>query len=144
MNADLANSDLCKNPPGDLDQLVDSYHNTIKTVLAKHTPLKTRTIIARPRVPWYTDEIRKAKRERRRAEKRWRRSNLISDLVAFKIKRNAVNNLMNKARCTFYTNFINENRDNYRKLFRASKRLFNHSHGDSLPPICTLPLLLTT
>ena len=34
-----------------------------------------------------------------------------------------------------YYNFIDdhENRDNQRKLFRASKRLFNHSHGGSLP-----------
>ena len=118
--------------------LLSQHH---KMVLDKHTPLKTCTIVARLRgFHGYNDEIRKAKRERRRAEKRWRWSNLISDLVAFKIKRNVVNNLMNKARCEFYTNFIDENGDNQRKLFRASKRLFDHSHSDSLPPICTLPL----
>lgn len=86
----------------------------------------------RLRVPWYTDEIRHAKRERRKAERRWRLSKLISDLVAF--KRNAVNNLMNKARQTFYTNFIEEISFDQRKLFRASKRLFNQSQDDGLPP----------
>ena len=63
-------------------------------ILDKHAPVKTRTIVVRPRVPLYTDEIRHAKRERRKAERRWRLSKLDSDLVAFKIKCNAVNNLM--------------------------------------------------
>ena len=61
------------------------------------TPVKTRTIVIRPQVPWYTDEIRQAKREQRKAERRWRLSKLDSDLAVFKVKRNAVNNLMNKA-----------------------------------------------
>ena len=52
------------------------------------------------------NEIRHAKRERRKAERRWRLSKLDSDLVAFKIKRNAVNNLMKNTRQAFYTNFM--------------------------------------
>ena len=97
LNDDLAKSDLCKNPPDDIEELVISYNKTLKAVLDKHAPVKTRIIVVRPRVPWYTDEIRHAKRERRKAEGRWRLSKLDSDLVAFKIKRNAVNNLMNNA-----------------------------------------------
>ena len=61
-------------------------------------------------------------------------SKLNSNLIAFKIKRNAVNNLMNKARQAFHTNFIEENSFHQRKLFRASKRLFNQSQDDGLPP----------
>ena len=101
LNDDLAKSDLCKNPPHDLEELVISYNKTLKAVLDKHAPVKTRTIVVRPRVPWYTDEIRHAKRERRKAERRWRLSKLDSDVVAFKIKRNAVNNLINNARRAF-------------------------------------------
>ncbi|KAL9957977.1 hypothetical protein ACROYT_G034937 [Oculina patagonica] len=134
LNDDLAKSDLCKNPPDDLDELVVSYNKTLTAALDKYAPVKTRTIVVRPRVPWYTEEIRHAKRERRKAERRWRLSKLNSDLVAFKIKRNAVNNLMNRARQAFYTNFIEENSFDQRKLFRASKRLFNQSQDDGLPP----------
>ena len=133
LNDDLAKSDLCKNPPDDLEELVISYNKTLKAVLDKHAPVKTRTIVVRPRVPSYTDEIRHAKRERRKAERRWRVSKLDSDLIAFKIKRNAVNNLMNNARWAFYTNFIDENSCDQRTLFRASKRLFNQSQDDGLP-----------
>ena len=38
-----------------------------------------------------------------------------------KRKRNAVNNLLNKAQQEFYTNFIEENSLNQRRVFRASK-----------------------
>ena len=51
----------------------------------------------RPRVPWYTDDIRQAKNKRRKAERKWRSSKLEFDLAVFKRKCNAVNNLLNKA-----------------------------------------------
>ena len=134
LNDYLANSEVCKNPLDDLEELLLSYNKTLPAVLDKHAPVKTRTIGMRPQVPWYKDEIRQAKRERRKAERRWRLSKLDSDLAVFKVKRNAVNNLMNKARQAFYTKLIEDNSCNQRKLFRASKRLFNQSQGDELPP----------
>ena len=57
-------------------------------MLDKHAPVKTQTIVMRPQVPCYTDEIRQAKGERRKAERRWRLSKLDSDLAVFKIKLN--------------------------------------------------------
>lgn len=74
------------------------------------------------------------RRKRRKAERKWRSSKLEFDLAVFKRKRNAVNNLLNKARREFYTNFIEENSVNQRRLFRASKRLLNVSRDDGLPP----------
>ena len=50
------------------------------------------------------------------------------------VMRDAVNNLMKNARQAFYTNFIEENSSDQRTLFRASKRLFNQSQDDGLPP----------
>ena len=136
LNDDLANSELCKNSPDDLEEFLLSHNKTLIAVLDKHAPVKTRTIVMRPLVPWYTDEIRQAKRERRKAERRWRLSKLDSDLAVFKVKRNAVNNLMNKARQAFYTKLIEDNSCNQRKLFRVSKRLFNQSQ---LPPNLNTP-----
>ena len=69
----------------------------------KHDPVQTRTIVVRPCVPWYTDDIRQAKKDRRKAERKWRSSKLESDLAVFKRKRNAVTNLLNRARREFYT-----------------------------------------
>ena len=97
VNADLAESDLCRNPPDDLDELVACYDSTLRAVMNKHTPVQTRTMVVRPRIPWYTDDIRPAKKERRKAERKWRSSKLESDLAVFKRKRNAVTNLLNRA-----------------------------------------------
>ena len=58
LNDDLAKSDLCKYSPDDLNELVVSYKKTLTAALDKHAPAKTRTIVVRLRVPWYTDEIR--------------------------------------------------------------------------------------
>ena len=63
----------------------------------KHVPVQTRMIVVRPHVPWYRDDIRQAKKERQKAERQWRSSKLEFDLAVFKRKRNAVNNLLNKA-----------------------------------------------
>ena len=123
VNADLAVSDLCRNPPDDLDELVACYDSTLRAVMNKHAPVQTRMMVVRPRVPWYMDDIRQAKKERRKAERKWRSSKLESDLAVFKRKRNAVTNLLNRARREFYTNFIEENSGDQRRLFRASKRL---------------------
>ena len=105
LNEDLATSELCQNPSDDLQELVSSYNNTLMAALDKHAPLMTRTIVQRPRVPWFSpdQEIREAKRQRRKAEKRWRKSRLESDLAAFKAKRNFTTRLMNKARREFYS-----------------------------------------
>ena len=134
LNEDLATSELCQNPSDDLQELVTSYNDTLKAALDKHAPLITRTIVERPRVPWFSEEIREAKRQRRKAEKRWRVSRLDYDLAVFKEKRNATTRLMNKARREFYSNFIDENSGDQRKLFRASQRLFNRTVDDGLPP----------
>ena len=64
LNEDLATSELCQNPSDDLRELVSSYNNTLMTALDKHAPLMTRTIVQRPRVPWFSQEIREAKRQR--------------------------------------------------------------------------------
>ena len=66
-----------------------------------------------------------AKRNRRKAERRWRASGLPSDLVVFKAKRNLTLHLMNEARRTYYTQFIDDNSSDQSKLFRASKSLLN-------------------
>ena len=91
-----------------------------------------RSIKERPRVPWFNEE--NGKHERRKAEKRWRRTKLDFDLIALKVKRNATSALMNKNRREVCSNFIQENNRNEKKLFAISKRLLNSGSTDNLPP----------
>ena len=74
------------------------------------------------------------KRQRRKAEKRLRKSRLESDLAAFKAKRNVTTRLMNKARREFYSNFIDDNSVYQKKLFLASQGFLNRTLDDVVPP----------
>ena len=58
--ADLSASRLCKDPPSDLEKLVDCYNTTLVDLLDRHAPLKTKTVTVRPQVSWYSEEIREA------------------------------------------------------------------------------------
>ena len=91
------------------------YADTTLHFLNCHAPLKTKTVKVRPAVAWYNDEIKAAKRLRRKAERTWRRTRSVSDLNIFKSYRNRVTYLMNQARQAFYTNFIDENSTDHKR-----------------------------
>ena len=53
----------------EVEAYVNSYYSTLSALLDKHTPLRTRTRVSRPVIPWYSNEINDAKRSRRKAER---------------------------------------------------------------------------
>ena len=57
-----------------LDEQVSFYHHTITNVLDKHCPTNIRIHKFCSHPPWYTDAIRDARREKRRLERIWNRS----------------------------------------------------------------------
>lgn len=74
-----------------------------------------------------------AKEQWRKAEKTWRTSRSHTNLLGFHSARNYLTFVMNKAHCDYYTNFVNVNSVNQRRLFNASKSLLNISRSASLP-----------
>ncbi|EDO42995.1 predicted protein [Nematostella vectensis] len=137
LKAEMLQSPLCtKDSPStanELDIYVKEYNNTLAKLLNRHAPNKTRTRVTRPVVPWYNDEIDQAKRARRKAERKWRKSKLPSDLADFKKKRNHVTNAMNKERDEYYTQFVAENSSDQRKLFDAASKLLGGNTGLRFP-----------
>ena len=107
----------------DLDAYAREYTTTLSALLDRHAPLKTRRRVTRPVVPWYIETIDNAKRERKKAERKWRKTKAADYLLDFKSKRNHVTYLMNKARRDFYSEFLVENGADQRKLFNAAKKL---------------------
>ena len=94
----------------------------------------TRQVATRVRPPWFNDVIMQAKRDRRKAERRWRAKRLSEDLALFRAKRNYAIHVMNNARLDYYKQFIKDNGDDQSKLFRASKHLLNMQPDKVLPP----------
>ena len=103
--------------------MVGSYNITLAEALDRHAPLLTKTISVRPRVPWYNSDIKAAKRTRRQAERKWRRTKAVSDLNIYMKRRNSAVKLMDRARQDFYTTLINDNCFDLRKLFKVTRKL---------------------
>ena len=64
--------------------------------------------------------------KKRKAEKLWRRTKKNSDLRHFKSIKNEANQSsysMKQAKCDFYTNLVNENSHNHKKLYAVAKKL---------------------
>ena len=130
---DICNSELFQMNTDDPYELAALFDNTLRFLLDRHTPVNHKNITIRPCVPWINDEIILAKRQRRKAQRKWRASKAHIDLLSYRTMRNRVTFLMNKARSDYYTSFIIENSTDQRRLFRASKSLLNLSKGSGLP-----------
>ena len=102
-----------------LDAYACEYTATLSALLDRHAPLKTRRRETRPIVPWYNETIDQAKRDRKKAERKWRKKKAADDLLDFKSKRNHVTHLMSKPRWDFYSEFMTENGADQRKLFKS-------------------------
>ena len=54
----------------------------------RHAPIKSKTIVVRPLVPWFDDELKSLKSQRRKAELIWRRDKNHETLLSFHRARN--------------------------------------------------------
>ena len=87
----------------DLDSLYGCHNETLSCLLDKHAPLQSRKIILRPNAPWYNDELRKLKCEKRRFERRYVNFNL------------TVHKQMYQVICTKYTSHLEAAKTEYLK-----------------------------
>ena len=62
--------------------------------------------------PWLTFEVKKLMNERDKALRKSRRTKNDADISQFKLKRNAVNSAVRKAKSTYYKNLLNESSEN--------------------------------
>ena len=131
---EIRNSELFQVDTDDPDELATSlFDSTLRSLLDRHAPVKHKNTTSGPYVPWMKDEIKLAKRQRRKAERKWRAFKAHIDLLSYRTIRNRVTFLSNKARSDYFTNFITENSTDERRLFRGSKSMLNLSKGAGLP-----------
>ncbi|GFR70081.1 RNA-directed DNA polymerase from mobile element jockey [Elysia marginata] len=71
-------------------------------------PLKTRIITDRPSAPWMTSHIKELKTERRRAERKWRSTNLCIHKEIYRDLNRKLKNAIETAKKYFYCYKIEE------------------------------------
>ena len=130
---DIQNSDLIKNPKSDLSALIDQYNLTLKNILNKHAPLKSKYVSEKPIAPWINPHIVTLKRERRRLERAWRKSRSAYDRSRYTRQCHLCNRTMATAKADFYSNIISENSDDPRKLWKTINSVLHRKPTPSLP-----------
>ena len=60
----------------DVDAMTNHFNTILRYTLSKHAPEKLHSIRLRPSSPWFSDDLRKLKRERRLCERKCKSSNL--------------------------------------------------------------------
>ena len=115
----------------DVDTAVTTYNTELAKILDKHAPIVRKTVTLHPEAPWFNDEIKNAKKERRKAEHTWRKSNLTVHREIFVEKKTTVNNLIKSAKETYYSDMVSESEQ--KNLFKIVDKITNKKPTNVLP-----------
>jgi hypothetical protein len=128
---DIRSSQLALSTAFDTSQLAEQFNMVLRELLDKHAPEKIKTVTLRPNAPWYTEEVREAKRVKRRLERKMTKSNLEIDKQLYKEQCKTYQKVIEKSKCQFYQAKISESDD--KDLFRCVNKLCSPSSGQTLP-----------
>ena len=56
LKEDIRNFQLYKDPPNDLNMLLDCYNTVLRSLLDDHAPVCSRHVSTRPRPPWFNED----------------------------------------------------------------------------------------
>ena len=118
---------------------VDSYNQSLSSLLDTHAPLKTRTVSFSCSAPWYTCELRQMKAAGRVLERRFMASGLTVHKEAFREHRKMYSRALRDERSLFYSNMINNSPGDSKKLFSTINHLLkprSSSHSEATEERC--------
>lgn len=116
----------------DTGLMLGALNTNLRAILDKHAPLRTRTVTDRPSAPWMNEKVKEAKKERRRAERAWRKSGFTVHRDIFKTCTNKLKEIIDREKSAYYRNKI-ENSTSTRTLFTISNFLCGKSNEKVLP-----------
>ena len=108
------------------------YNSELSAVLASHAPLRSRRVTDRPSSPWLTGEIKSLKTEKRRAERKWRKSGLPNDKLVYRSLLSKLNLLIAKAKKMYFESKILA-ASTSRCLFNFVSDMYGKSKTTTLP-----------
>ena len=128
---DISESSLVTAPASDVESLCDQFHEVLSELLDRHAPKVTKSVTLRPFAPWYNDEIRDAKRERRRCERQFLKSGLQVHKDIYQDQCRKCKELLNSAKSNFHRSELAD--CDPRQLFRAVDKLCSSTTAKALP-----------
>ena len=138
---DLKASVLICSPKNTAVELYNQYHRTLSTLIDKHAPNRTKICCSRPPNPWITEDVREAKRLKRQLERRWRRTKSAIDRIRFNTQVCRCNKTMARAKNNWYTNMIEDNKHDPKKLWNSVNSILHRKPVSVLPDHSSVPTL---
>ena len=105
----------------DLNEFISKYNTTLEQIYDDHAPVQTRRVKHRPYAIWFNDELRAEKREKRRLERKYRKSGLTTDNQLYRDQCERYNSVLERQKSNYYRKII-ENTDR-NQLFGTIDRL---------------------
>jgi len=130
--------------PDNVSDAFDLYNKTLCNVLDSHAPKQEKTISIRPKVPWFNDEILTAKREKRKAERKWRATRLEIHKQIFQAARNKFTYKIKISKAEFYKAQVEECENDQKKLFTVVDQLLHQKQAPALPSHSSAEKLAST
>jgi hypothetical protein len=103
------------------------------SILNKHAPLKKRVITIHPDAPWINDNIKEKKRDKRKAERKWRQTGLTVHEQIYVEQRNSLNAMISTAKKDYYQQQISESTSSQSTLFKCVNEMLNKKKSTALP-----------
>ena len=116
-----------------INQLVGDYNRELRQLVDRHAPIKSKTIVVRPLVEWFDDELKSLKSQRRKAELIWRWDKNHETLLSFHRARNTYVNALNTKRTDHLSHLILEAKGDSKKLFALVNTLCSKKQSTPLP-----------
>ena len=131
---DVHRSPLNNQTTSSVDEQVLACESVLSDLIDGHASLRSSNVPDRQTALWYNDAIRAAKQDRRRCERRWRKSGLTVHKEMYLQKKMAVNKLIRETRTEYYKNLIQEHKKNPKKMFSVVSSLLGKKKSRLLPP----------
>ena len=121
-----------------VNDILENFNSTIRNAIDSVAPVRSSTIPNKIKAPWRNSpSVRSKKISCRKAERKWRKTNLQIHYDIYKESLHCYNLELKRSRQTFFSDIISKNENNARALFATVERLTN-------PPLRVAPELLST
>ena len=104
---------------------IQDFNLVLPNLFNKHAPVRQRKVRNGKPTPWYSavaDQLREVKRDRRRAERRWRSSRLTVHKQIYDAAKQKVTELVDAAKTSFYSSLVSSS-NNCKQLFHNMSSL---------------------
>ena len=128
----LRRSSLFDAPLSTADEFAERLRSEVTRVLDDVAPLRCkRRRQPKPFTRWLSRDAVAAKRRRRKLERRWRRTQLESDRLAYRVACRQANKLINVSRAEFFRSELSA-AATCRQRWQIAKKLLHNQHVQSV------------